>query len=134
MMMMMTAEIYRLERRAYKNTATDSHLHITGSANHSTGSANHSTGSANHSTGSANHSAGSANHITGSANHSTGSAKHNTGSVNHSTGSANHSTGIITNKLHGTSQLPNVRPALYILMQTAATLGTRCMARKFFAE
>jgi hypothetical protein len=39
--------------------------------------------------------------------------------------------GIIANKLHGTTKLPNVRPALYILTQTAAILNTRCMVRKF---
>jgi hypothetical protein len=42
-------------------------------------------------------------------------------------------TGIITNKLHGTSKLPNVRPVLYILMQTAA-INTGCIIRKFFTE
>ena len=43
-------------------------------------------------------------------------------------------TGIITNKLHESLKLLNLRPALYILMPIAVILDTRRIVRMFLAE
>jgi hypothetical protein len=43
-------------------------------------------------------------------------------------------TGISPNKLHESLKLPNLHPALYILMQKTVILNTRRIVRKFLAE